>query len=83
MMGYGPERFQISGDTAIIGVRENESLVQKIVDHAKNYVTAANRGYVERERERLAREDRAQRAALEKQVAEAELRKNILSRVKL
>lgn len=83
VMGYGPERFQISGDTAIIGVRENESLVQKIVDHAKNYVTAANRGYVERERERLAREDRAQRAALEKQVAEAELRKNILSRVKL
>lgn len=83
VMGYGPETFQIRGDTVTIGVREDERLVQQLVDYVKNYVAAANRGYVEGERERAAREDREQRAALEKKVAEAELRKNILGKVKL
>ena len=81
--GYGPENFQIRGDIASISVREDEKLVQNVVDHAKQYVAAANRGYVEQLREHAAREERQQRAALEKKMAEAELRKNILSKVKL
>jgi len=83
ILGYGPENFRIRGDTASISVREDEKLVQNVVDHAKQYVAAANRGYVEQLREHAAREERQQRSALEKKVAEAELRKNILSKVKL
>lgn len=83
VMGYGPESFHISGDTATIGVREDERLVQTLVDNAKNYAAAANRSFVERQREQAAREDREQRTALERKVAEAELRKNILTKVKL
>lgn len=83
ILGYGPESFQIRGDNVTIGVREDERLVQQLVDHAKNYVAAANRGYAEQQREIAAREERKQRAALEKKVAEAELRKNILTKIRL
>lgn len=83
IMGYGPERFDIRGDTASIGVRENENLIQDLVNHAKQYVEAANRGYVEQLRFQATRQEQQQRAALEKKVAEAEMRKNILSKVKL
>lgn len=81
--GYGPENFQVRGDTASISVRESEKLIQDIVNHVKEYVVAANRGYLEQLREHAAQNERQQRAALEKKVAEAELRKNILSKVKL
>jgi hypothetical protein len=81
--GYGPEVFQITGSSISIGVREDERLVQQLVDHAKNYVAAANAGYAQQQRELAARLEREQRAALERKVAEAELKKNILSRVRL
>lgn len=81
--GYGPENFQIRGDTASINIRGNEKLIQDVVNHVKLYVTAANRGYVEQQRERAARQEHEQRAALEKKIAEADLKKNILSKVKL
>lgn len=83
ILGYGPEAFQIRGRTLSIGVRENENLVQQVVDHAKSYVAAANAGYVEQQKELAARQEREQRATLEKKVAEAELRKNVLSKVRL
>lgn len=83
IMGYGPERFDIRGDTASIGVRDDERFIQDIVNHAKNYVNAANRGYVQQMREHARKEEQQQRAALEKKIAEAEMRKNILSNVKL
>jgi len=83
-LGYGPERFQIRGDTiAIDGVRGNERLAEQLVDHVKNYVAAANRGYVEQQKELAARQEQEQRASLERQVAEAQLRKYILAKVKL
>lgn len=82
ILGYSPERFQIRGDTITIGVRGDERFVQEIVDHAKNYVAAANRGYVEQQKEIAMRQEREQRAALERQVTEAELRKNVLENVK-
>lgn len=81
--GYGPESFQIHGDKVSINVRHDQALIQEIVDYAKQYLDAANRGYVEQIRQRAAQEERQKRAALEKAVAEAELRKNILSSVKL
>ncbi len=83
ILGYGPENFQIRGNTASINIREDERLIQNVVDHVKQYVVAANRGYVDQLREHAAREERQQRDALAKKVAEAELRKNILLKVKL
>jgi hypothetical protein len=83
LTGYGPERFTIRGDSVAIGVRDNESSIQQIVDHAKNYVASANRNYVLQMQEQAAREERQQRAALEKQIAESEKKKNILANIKL
>lgn len=82
-MGYGPEAFQIRGDTASIEAQKDAIFIQKLIDFAKQYLAAANRGYVEQLRDHAAREAQLQRAALEKSVAEAELRKNILTSVKL
>jgi len=81
--GYGPEYFQIRGNNASISIHEDENLIQQVVNNAKEYVAAANRGYVEQLREHAAQEERRLRAEYEKKVAEAELRKNILSKVKL
>jgi hypothetical protein len=64
-------------------VRSDAKLIQDVVGHAKSYCEAANRGYLAQLRKKAADEERAQRAALEKQVAEAELRRRILSNVKL
>ncbi len=83
LFGYGPETFQIQGNRAGIGVREDEKFIQRIVDHAKNYVAAANKGYVLRMQEIARQEEARRRKEYEQQVAEAEMRKNVLSNVKL
>lgn len=83
IMGYEPERFQIRGDTATLSIRADERLVQQVVDYAKNYVAAANRGYMQQQQEIATRREREERIALERAVAEAELRKNILKNIKL
>jgi len=85
IIGYEPERFQIRADTITIGIHEGESerVVQEVVNNAKNYVMIANSGYVKRQQEIAARADRERRANLEREVAEAEFRKNILTRIKL
>jgi hypothetical protein len=83
IMGYGPERFDVRGRSAVIDARENEKLIQDLVNHAKSYVHAANEGYKVKQSEAMQREERRQRAALEKEVADAELRNNILKNVKL
>lgn len=83
VMGYGPETFQIQGRTVAIDARENESLIQRLVDNAKNYVDAANRGYVQQQQEQAARQERAERVAHERRIAEAQLRANVLKNVKL
>lgn len=64
-------------------MQADQKLIQDIANHAKNYVDAANRGHLQQVRERARYEEQQQRAALEKKVAEAEMRKNILSNVKL
>lgn len=83
IMGYGPEAFEVRGSNLTLSIRDNEQLVQEVVNHAKNYVAAANRGYVQQQQEINARNEREQRRALERAVSEAELRKNILKNVKL
>ena len=81
--GYGPGRFQVQGRRLAISVRDNESFIQDLVNHTKSYVTAANRGYVLRQQEVAARQEREERAAHERRVEEAQLRANILNNVKL
>jgi len=83
VMGYGPEAFKIQGRTVAINARESESLIQTLVNNAKNYVDAANRGYVLQQQELAARQERAEREAHERRVAEAQLRANILKNVRL
>jgi len=83
ILGYGPGQFVISGDIASIGVRDDENFIQQIIDHAKNYVNMANAGYVQQIQEHARKEEQQQKAALEKKIAEAEKRKNILSKIKL
>ncbi|MBU0620320.1 MAG: serine/threonine protein kinase [Gammaproteobacteria bacterium] len=83
ILGYGPEAFQIIGDTVTVSAREDEKFIQDLVNNAKQYLNAANRGYLEQLRDQAVRNERAQRLALEKAIAEAELRKNILLNVKL
>lgn len=83
ILGYGPDRFQIQGRTLSINARESESLIQQLVNNAKAYVDAANRGYVLQQEELAARREREERAAHEKRVTEAQLRANILKNVRL
>lgn len=83
IVGYGPEHFQIQGSRLSINVRENESLIQSLVNNAKSYVDAANRGYVLQQQELAARQERAERDRLERRIAEAQLRASILKNVKL
>ena len=83
VMGYGPETFQIQGRTVAINARENESLIQSLVNNAKNYVDAANRGYVLQQQELAASQERVEREAHERRIAEAQLRATILKNVKL
>jgi len=83
IMGYGPENFTIAGNKLTLPVREDENLIQKIINHAKQYVTAANNGYILKVKDNNRQKEQRQKADLEKEVAEAELRKNILTNVKL
>ena len=83
VLGYGPDRFTIGGNEALISVRNDEKLIQDIINYAKQYTDTANRLLVEQMPEAAALEERRQKIALEKQVADAQLRKNILSNIKL
>lgn len=83
IMGYEPQRFTIAGNKAHIGVRGDEHLIQQVINYAKQYVTNANQNYVQKTRDLQIREEQRQRAELQTKVAEAELRKNILSKIKL
>ncbi|WP_339672494.1 serine/threonine-protein kinase [Dasania marina] len=83
ILGYGPERFNIQGNRITIGVCEDEKFIQQLVDYAKGYVAAANKGYILQTQEQAEREASRTRKKYEQQVAEANLRKNIMSKVKL
>ena len=47
VMGFEPERFRFQGNKIVIsGVRNEERLMQKLVDYSKQYVSTGNTGYV-------------------------------------
>ena len=70
-------------NTIKISTLGDESLILEVVNYAKNYVLAANSGYELLINQRAAAEEKRLRLNLEKQVAEAQKRKNILSNVKI
>lgn len=83
IVGYGPSQFEISGNIASIGVRNDKSFIQQIVNYAKEYVNAANEGYIQQVQGQARKAEQQRRVDLEKQIDEAEMRKNIISSVKL
>jgi hypothetical protein len=83
MLGYEPERFNFRNNTVSIKVREDANFIQELINYAKGYVNSANRDFVQQMRENARREEEQQRTALEKNIAEAERRKNILANIKL
>jgi len=84
LMGYGPERYSFRGDIASIQVHgTDERYIQDIINNAKDYVNMANRNYTQQLQDRSKKEEQQQRVELEKKVADAELKKRILSTVKL
>lgn len=83
ILGYGPENWAVSGNKLTIQAREDENIIQQIINYAKNYVNAANKGYVMQVQNNMRQEELRKKAVLEKEISEAKLRKNILSKVKL
>ena len=81
--GYGPQQFNISGDIASIKMRSDERYTQDIVNNAKDYAKAANRSYFQLITDHARLIEKQERDELEKKIAEAEMRKKILSNVKL
>lgn len=83
IQGYGPEAFRFNEDKVFIGVRADASLVQQLVNFAKQYAEMANRIYSEEVVAQALEEEQRQRVLLQKATASAAFRKDLLSRVKL
>ena len=80
-MGAGPESFNFHGDMASVGAREHEA--QQIVNHCKEYIEMANRGY-EQDLKREAKQKEAQeREKLMREVQEVEARNRVLRNLKI
>jgi serine/threonine protein kinase len=80
--GFEPGNFQVRGKTISVGISGRERLASQLTNFVKQYVEAANRGYIEQRRELASQRDRREREALEQEVAEAERKKEILANLK-
>jgi serine/threonine protein kinase len=80
IMGKGPESFIWKGDKAFNQVAENQA--QAIVDHFKNYLEMANRGYVRDLQQEADRENTNHRVALQNAVKLAESRARVAKTLK-
>lgn len=83
LLGHGPETFSFHGNRVSQSVRDDDKFIQQIIGHFKGYVQTANKNYELQLQENAKENDRRQRAELEKKIAQAELRKNILSKIQL
>jgi serine/threonine protein kinase len=84
IQGYGPGQFVIRGNLIHLGMRgENERTIQRVVDHAKQYVESANSDYVVRLEAQAREAERRKRGELEAKVAAEERRKNLLANIRL
>lgn len=84
ILGYGPERFQVNGNKVSISIHNaSDDTIQQLVNHAKTYASMANATYVAQLAQQADQKEHEQRAALQRQIAEAERRKSVLEKVKL
>jgi serine/threonine protein kinase len=79
--GKGPEKFSFQGDRALINA--NESEVQRIIDHFKQWLPNANRKYEEMLRTEKTQSEQLQRKKIQAEIEEQERRQRILSSINL
>ncbi len=72
VMGYGPERFHIQGNSASIDGIDSENTAQRIIDHFKQWLPRANDAYRRWRQEDRERKAAQERESLQKQLAELE-----------
>jgi serine/threonine protein kinase len=84
ILGYRPEQWTVHGNTAAIATHQQDvKHIQSVVNYGKEYVSEANQAYERLLYAQAQRRDKEKRAALEKKVADAELRKKILEGITL
>lgn len=82
-MGFSPANYNIRGNRVTISIEDGGLEAQRAYDHAKRYISEANTEYVAQLVIEAKEEEQRQRAELEKQVAEAERRKNVMTTIRL
>lgn len=80
---FTPNRFEIRGNKVELPIRPEPSLVASVVEHAKQYIIAANIGYSQQLKEQRAINEQKERAANELRIKEAEIRHKILSQIQI
>lgn len=69
IMGYEPERFRFNGASILIpGVRNDQRLIQQLVDHTKQYVSTGNSGYISYLSKKAEQEEQNRREQLRKRI---------------
>src|SRR5262249_33246697 len=81
VMNKGPERFSFAGNKTSIPAQESD--VQRIIDHFKEWLPNANHRYEEMVRTEKQQAEAQQREQLQKEIEEQERRQRILANVKI
>lgn len=81
LSGLDPNQFTFPG--ADIAIRVNERHAQDAVNHAKNFVEAANRAYQQQLKSEAKQREQQQREKLERETAEAETRARLIRDLKI
>jgi len=82
VMGKGPESFQFRGDTGAVPARDADD-AQRIVDYFKSWLGPAHQIYVDRLKAKKRDEEERQRKAIEREIAERETRRRVLTGIKI
>lgn len=82
VMGHGPETFNFSNNISTTGVQADKRLIQRLVDHFKDYLVAANSSYIYRLERDRAEVRRQKETALEAELQAARTRADITSNIK-
>lgn len=83
VMGHGPETFMFAGDAAKKSVEPDQQLIQRLVDHFKDYLSAANQQFVRRMEQNKIQIRRQKEKELAEEIATAKIRSKILSGVRI
>jgi serine/threonine protein kinase len=83
LMGKGPEQFSLSNAGNSVCIPAQESEVQQIINHFKDWLPNANRVYAEMIRGEKQEADQRQRKQLQQQIEDQERRQRILASVRI